>query len=163
MQEVELVGSHQEYSPFAISIASSGRELYALRRSEVRNLGIRPARCNESAHTGSRRISSGAAREATVWRAPTPPGEGFEVGKLGKLSRGWVEHILQLNNWLLPVKRVVCARLATRLAGPRSARLFPVQEHGGQTCQLCGIPDLRFRSSPAARSVRSFPATSIEP
>jgi hypothetical protein len=30
MQEVELVGSHQEYSPFAIPIASSGRELYDL-------------------------------------------------------------------------------------------------------------------------------------
>jgi hypothetical protein len=111
MQEVELVGSHQECSPFAISIASSGRELYALRRAEAGNLGSHAARCNESAHAGSRRNSSGAAREAPVWRAPTPPGEGFEVGKLGKLGKHFRcrdEHVLQLNDRLLRAKQL-CA------------------------------------------------------
>jgi hypothetical protein len=68
MQEIKLVGSHQRYSPFPISILSSGRELYDLRRSEVGGSDIARNSATSQPTRRCRRTPSGAAREAAVWR-----------------------------------------------------------------------------------------------
>jgi hypothetical protein len=57
--------------------------------------------------------------------APTVPGDGFEVGKLGKLGkhfRDWDEHILQVNDQLLgPARCVPPGTLRDSLGGDSSA------------------------------------------
>jgi hypothetical protein len=80
MEEIELVGSYQNRSPFAISIASSGRELYDLRRAEAGSCDIRAARIKESAHAGTQ-ASCDTVRESYSIGAPTVPGEESKDGK----------------------------------------------------------------------------------